>query len=105
MRGGHIEFDLSATTPIFEGQSATILCRRSGAADEELSRVSLCYEDGEYLTVSRAPEFGVVWQTERALEPGSWLLRVEAQGFQPFETHVDVKSGERTPVVVRLEPE
>ena len=42
--------------------------------------------------------------TTRGRHALKWVLGVEAKGFQPFEAHVDVKSGERTPVVVRLEP-
>jgi len=34
--------------------------------------------------------------TTRGRHALKWVLGIEAKGFQPFEAHVDVKSGERT---------
>ncbi|MEE8468483.1 MAG: hypothetical protein V3T22_08515, partial [Planctomycetota bacterium] len=91
----------------FAGQMATVLHRRSNAPEEDFARLPVRIErdGGTMVTMSIVATLGEVWRTQYPLEPGAWLLHVEAQGFRAFETIVEVKSEEQTPVKVLLEIE
>ena len=109
MEGGHVELDLSGAPPELAGRNGWLFVFQgadpdgTGAAGRSIDTYHRS-EQGLGVTHSRL-EFGLVWSSVQALEPGTWTLQLGVDGYRTWRQTVDVLARETTRVVVEMVPE
>ena len=104
-RGGRLELDLTDTAPLHDGHEAEVGGRPAALAEGAFERLHVYQRSENSVTTSVRAELGSVWTTKDPLPPGSWILRVTAGGYRPWEEVVLVQGGEVTAVRVAMELE